>query len=144
MEKFLLSSTSPAGFGGIHRLTTEQEQLISQLLRPPSFQGARRLWYQGKVLQLMADFFFGRRGEDELFCDRQKRMVRERVDRVMAILRRDLAEPPTLEKIGREAGCSPFYLSRTLFTGDGHDQRSVCENFAWNGRPNCLRAANAM
>ena len=62
----------------------------------------------------MADFFFGRRGEDELFCDRQKRMVRERVDRVMAILRRDLAEPPTLEKIGREAGCSPFYLSRTF------------------------------
>ena len=115
LEKFLLSSTSPAGLGGIHRLTTEQEQLISQLLRPPSFQGARRLWYQGKVLQLMADFFFGRRGEDELFCDRQKRMVRERVDRVMAILRRDLAEPPQrLEKIGREAGCSPFYLSRTF------------------------------
>jgi len=114
VEKFLLSSASPAGLGEIHRLTTEQEQLISQLLRPPSFQGARRLWYQGKVLQLMADFFFGRRGEDELFCDRQKRTVRERVDRVVAILRRDLAEPPTLEKIGREAGCSPFYLSRTF------------------------------
>jgi AraC-like DNA-binding protein len=114
VEKFLLSTTAPAGLGEIHRLTTEQEQMISQLLYPPSFQGARRLWYQGKVLQLMADFFFERQGNDELFCDRQKRLARERVDRVVAILRRGLAEPPTLEEIGREAGCSPFYLSRTF------------------------------
>jgi len=114
VEKFLLSSVSPAGLGENHLLTAEQEQLISQLLHPPSFQGARRLWYQGKVLQLMADFFFERQGKEELFCDRQKRLARERVDRVVAILRRNLAEPPTLEEIGREAGCSPFYLSRTF------------------------------
>ena len=114
VEKILLSGTSPAGLGEIHRLTAEQEQLISQLLHPPSFQGARRLWYQGKVLQLMADFFFERQGKDELFCDRQKRLARERVERVVAILRRNLTEPPTLEEIGREVGCSPFYLSRTF------------------------------
>ncbi|MBU6410890.1 MAG: AraC family transcriptional regulator [Verrucomicrobia bacterium] len=114
VEKFVLSGACPSGVGEIHRLTTEQEQLISQLLRPPSFQGARRLWYQGKVLQLMVEFFFERRGENELFCDRQKRLARERVDRVVAILRRSLAEPPTLEEIGREVGCSPFYLSRTF------------------------------
>lgn len=114
IEKLVLSGKSPAGFGEIHRLTAEQEQLISQLLHPPSFQGARRLWYQGKVLQLMADLFFERQGADELFCDRQKRLARERVNRVVAILRRNLTEPPTLEEIGREAGCSPFYLSRTF------------------------------
>jgi AraC family transcriptional regulator len=114
LEKFLLSNATPAGLGEVHRLTAEQEQLISQLLHPLSFQGARRLWYQSKVLQLMADFFFERKGEDELFCDRQKRLARERVDRVVVILRRNLAEPPTLEEIGREVGCSPFYLSRTF------------------------------
>jgi len=114
VEKFLLSGTTPAGLGEVHRLTAEQEQLIAQLLHPPSFQGARRLWYQSKVLQLMADLFFGRPEKDELFCDRQKRLARERVDRVVAVLRRNLAEPPTLEKIGREVGCSPFYLSRTF------------------------------
>jgi len=114
VEKFLLSGASPARLGEIHRLTAEQERLISQLPHPPSFQGARRLWYQGKVLQLMADFFFERQGKEELFCDRQKRLARERVDRVVAILRRNLAEPPTLEEIGREVGCSPFYLSRTF------------------------------
>jgi AraC-like DNA-binding protein len=112
VEKFLLSNVSPAGLGEIRRLTAEQEQLIGQLLRPPSFQGARRLWYQGKVLQLMADFFFERQGNDELFCDRQKRLARERVDGIIAVLREHLAEPPSLEEIGRKVGCSPFYLSR--------------------------------
>jgi AraC-like DNA-binding protein len=62
----------------------------------------------------MAEFFFERRGEDELFCDRQKRLARERVERVIAVLRRNLITPPTLEAIGREVGCSPFHLSRTF------------------------------
>jgi len=114
VEKSVLFTTPPAGLGEIRPLTAEQEQLTSQLLHPPSLQGARRLWYQSKVLQLMADFFFDRKGGDELFCDRQKRLARERVDRVIAILRRNLAEPPSLEEIGRQAACSPFYLSRTF------------------------------
>ena len=66
VEEFLLSSMSPAGLGEVHRLTAEQEQWISQLLHPPSFQGARRLWYQGKVLQLMVDFFFERKGRGRI------------------------------------------------------------------------------
>jgi AraC family transcriptional regulator len=101
-----------AGISEIRRLTAEHQQLIRRLMRPPVSQGARPLWYQSKALELMAEFFFERHGEDELFCDRQKRVARERVDRVVAILRERLAEPPSLEEIGREAGCSPFYLSR--------------------------------
>jgi AraC-like DNA-binding protein len=62
----------------------------------------------------MAQFFFERRGEEELFCDRQKRLAQERVQRVIAILQRDLVSPPTLGAIGREVGCSPFHLSRTF------------------------------
>lgn len=114
VEGCVLHDPPPAGLGEIHRLTTEQEQLIAQLLHPPVSQGARPLWCQSKVLQLMADFFFERRGDDELFCDRQKRMARQRVARVLAVLRQRLAEPPSLEEIGREVGCSPFYLSRTF------------------------------
>jgi len=112
VEEIVLTGGGRAGLGRIHRLAAEQEQLIAQLQHPPLPQGARRLWYQGKILQLMADFFFERQEKDELFCDRQKRLARERVDRVVAILRQDLAEPPSLEEIGRKAGCSPFYLSR--------------------------------
>ncbi len=114
VETLILPGTARAGLGEIHRLTADQQQLVSQLQRPPSFQAAHRLWYEGKVLQIMADFFFERQDKDQLFCDRQKRLARERVERVLAILRLDLAQPPALEEIGREAGCSPFYLSRTF------------------------------
>lgn len=112
VEKLLLPGTAPAGLGAIRRLTPNQERLLLQMPHPPSFQGAHRLWFEGRVLQLMAEFFFERQDKDELFCDRQKRLTQERVERVLAILRRNLGEPPTLEEIGRQAGCSPFYLSR--------------------------------
>ena len=54
-------------------MTSEQETCAKRLMQPPVFQRARDLWYQGQVLQLMAEYFFQRQGEDELFCDRQKR-----------------------------------------------------------------------
>src|SRR5208283_3820841 len=38
----------------------------------------------------------------------------ERVEKVIAVLREKLAEPPTLEEIGRTVGCSQFHLSRTF------------------------------
>ena len=119
VENFLLAGRQDAGapsegLGRVHRLTAEQEQLIAQMQSPSTPQAARPLWYEGKVLQLMADFFFQRPGEDELFCDRQKRLARERVERVTAILRQNFCKPPSLEEIGRRAGCSPFHLSRTF------------------------------
>src|SRR5208282_1634621 len=114
VEGFVRGDPLRACFGEIHRLTAAQEQRVAHLLNPPVLQGARPLWYQGKVLELMAEFFFERRGEDELFCDRQKRLARERVDQVVALLRQHLVEPLSLEEIGREAACSPFHLSRTF------------------------------
>ncbi len=113
-EQVTADGPGAAGFGEVHRLTADQEQRAVQLLHPPAAQAARRLWYQSQVLQLMVEFFFERQGEDELFCDRQRRLARERVDKVIAILREHLAQPPGLEEIGRKAGCSPFHLSRTF------------------------------
>ncbi len=119
VERLMREGSKPAGLGEIHRLTTEQEQVIAQLLHPAVPQGAQAVWYEGKVLQLMAEFLFCRRADEEFFCDRQKRLARERVDRVIAILRRRLTEPPNLEAIGREVACSPFYLSRTFSAETG-------------------------
>ncbi len=112
VEAFINGGAGDAALGNMHRLTIEQEQLITQLVQPPTCQAARGLWYQSKVLQLMVDFFFERPGAEELFCDRQKRVARERAEGVVALLRQNLTEPPNLERIGREIGCSPFYLSR--------------------------------
>jgi AraC-like DNA-binding protein len=114
VEGFLRGDKAGNRFGETHRLTTAQEQRISHLLQPPVLLGARPLWYQGKVLELMAEFFFERADADELFCDRQKRLAKDRTDRVLALLSKNLTEPLSLDQIGQEVGCSPFHLSRTF------------------------------
>ena len=114
VEAFVHGNPVPSRVGEIHRLTTAQEQIVDSLLNPPVPQRARPLWYEAKVIETMALFFFGGRGHDELFCDRQKRLARERVDRVVGLLRKNLVEPLSLEQIGRQVGCSPFHLSRTF------------------------------
>ena len=41
------------------------------------------------------------------------------MEKVIALLRKDLSNPPTLEDLGRLAGCSPFHLSRTFSAATG-------------------------
>ena len=114
VERFVQGHSLNARFGQLHRLTAAQEQIAKCLLNPPVPQGARGLWYEAKLLELIAGFLFERGGADELFCDRQKRLARERVERVVMLLEQNLVEPLSLEEIGRRVGCSPFHLSRTF------------------------------
>jgi AraC-like DNA-binding protein len=104
-ERSVVSSARP--------MTAEQEQVVSTLLRPPVSKPAQSLWYQSKALELMSHFLFTPK-DPEFFCMRQKRVARDRVERTKELLARDLANPPTLEMLGREVGCSPFYLSRSF------------------------------
>ncbi len=92
-------------------ITVEQRNVIGTLLQPPVPKAAQALWYRSKALELMAHFLFAPK-DPEFFCMRQKRVARERVERVKELLARDLANPPTLEMLGQDVGCSPFYLSR--------------------------------
>ncbi len=103
-----------ADVAGTRPLTTEEHHLVGRLLHPPVSPAARPLWYRGKLLELMAGFFFQGVEEDEFLCQRQKRLARQRAERVVAILRQRPTAPPSLEELGREVGCSPFYLSRTF------------------------------
>jgi AraC-like DNA-binding protein len=89
----------------------QQRSVVASLVEPPVAKAAQILWYQGKALELMAHFLFAPKNP-EFFCMRQKRVARERVERTKELLARDLANPPALEMIGQEVGCSPFYLSR--------------------------------
>jgi AraC-like DNA-binding protein len=104
-ERSIVSSARP--------MTSEQHQVVASLLRPPVSKPAQSLWYQSKALELMSHFLFTPK-DPEFFCMRQKRVARDRVERTKELLARDLAEPPTLEMLGREVGCSPFYLSRSF------------------------------
>ncbi len=92
-------------------MSPEQHTVAASLLQPPVTKAAQSLWYQSKALELMAHFLFAPK-DPELFCMRQKRVARDRVARTKELLTRNLADPPTLEVLGREVGCSPFYLSR--------------------------------
>jgi AraC-like DNA-binding protein len=114
VKEFVPSGRPRSSPGKPVQLTAEHEQLISLLLRPQCDEGACQLRCKGIVLQLMADFLVKPCCGGGSSCDRQKCLARERVRGVVAILQRDLAAPPTLEAIGHEVGCSPYYLSRTF------------------------------
>src|SRR5277367_1518654 len=89
-----------------------QEVTFQALRQPPVPVAARKLWYQAKTLELLSQVLFQPTPTEEFFCQRQKRVARERVERTTAILRSHLAEPPDIEALGAQVGCSPFYLSR--------------------------------
>lgn len=92
-------------------ITAGQRSVVGSLLQPPVPKAAQALWYQSKALELMAHFLFVPK-DPEFFCMRQKRVARERVERAEELIARDLAQPPSLEMLGQEVGCSPFHLSR--------------------------------
>lgn len=96
------------------RLTTEHQQMVMSLRQPPVYVGAQRLWYQAKALEVASAMFFRAAAGQDLFCQRQKRVNQERVQKVITLLKENLAEAPPLEEIGRRVGCSHFYLSRVF------------------------------
>ena len=99
-------------------MSVQQRDVVTTLAQPPVPKAAQILWYQSKALELMAHFLFLPK-DPEFFCMRQKRVARDRVERTKELLARDLANPPTLEMLGQEVGCSPFYLSRIFRARSG-------------------------
>jgi len=105
-----------AGVSGVVPLTHRHRDLLKSLLCPPVLASAQELWYESKALEFAAEFFFLASDGEEL-CSRAQRVAAERVARVKEILLQDLANPPSLEALGRQVACSHCYLSRT-FTGE--------------------------
>lgn len=101
------------------RLSSRHQQLLSSLRQAPVLALAQGAWYRAKALEAAAEFFFVAGEDEELFCHRQKRLSAERVEKVLALLNKNLAEPPSLDEIGRAVGCSAFHLSRTFSAAAG-------------------------
>jgi AraC-like DNA-binding protein len=106
--------------GSTVRLTAAQQQLIATLRQPPVYAAAQPLWYQCKALELAVTFLVQPPPEQEMFCTRQQRLAQERVEQAIFLLKQNLAEPPTLEELGKKIGCSHFYLSRIFSAQTGH------------------------
>jgi len=120
-------------------MSAEQRAVVGSLVQPPVPKAAQALWYQSKALELMAHFLFTPK-DPELFCMRQKRVARERVERTKELLARDLANPPTLEALGREVGCSPFHLSRIFSREVGLTIPQVLRNMRMERAAELLRS----
>ena len=94
-------------------MSTHLLSLRGPLLEPPVAPAAQETWYLAKTLEVLAHTVFQPADEaGELFCQRHLRQNRERVDRVRYLLERDLENPPSLEMLATEVGCSTFHLSR--------------------------------
>jgi len=110
LRRWLINKGGSAAAVGT--MSPGMEVTFQALRQPPVPAAAQKLWYQAKTLELLSQVLFQPVPQEEFFCQRQKRVARERVERTTAILRTHLVEPPDIEALGAQVGCSPFYLSR--------------------------------
>jgi AraC-like DNA-binding protein len=84
---------------------------VAEALHTPAVAGpGRTFWFRAKILEILSHALT--EPAPEMFCQRHHRLARERVERVKALLLDDLESPPSLAQLGRQVGCSSFYLSR--------------------------------
>jgi AraC-like DNA-binding protein len=114
IRRVLNPATDGRDVSSVFRLTPPLRAWLERLRQPPVSGPALGVWYQGQALALMAEFFFKPDNASVIANSRQNQVARERVERVIQILGRQLDEPPSLEALGREIGCSPYHLSRTF------------------------------
>ena len=107
------------------RLSSEQQHLMRSLQQPPVCSAAQPMWYRAKALELASTLLYRPIPGEEWFCQRVKRLNRERAQRVRVLLQESLAQPPSLEQLGRRVGCSPFHLSR-IFTQETGQTITQC------------------
>ncbi len=137
---------------GVETLSARQRDLVLSLRQPPVLAAAQALWFQAKAIELMGEFFFQSSAAEELFCHRQHRVARNRVDLVVELITRDLLNPPSLQQVAKEVGCSPFYLSRMFSKEKGqtipqfvrHLRLEKAAELLRGGRHNVTEAAMAV
>jgi AraC-like DNA-binding protein len=112
VQIFLRRRASFDSFVQIQSIPSTLLGMRSMLLEPPVLSVAEPLWYQGKILEILSHTLFEEQPVQELFCHKQHRLKRERVERVRYLLERDMENPPSLGDLAKAVECSPFYLSR--------------------------------
>ncbi len=112
LRRFVEESRDCSPFLEIRRLKTPLLAMRMALLDPPVPAAARDSWYLAKATEILAHIVFREDEPGELFCARHLRQNRERVERVRYLMERDLTNPPSLDMLADDVGCSPFHLSR--------------------------------
>jgi AraC-like DNA-binding protein len=107
------------------RLTSLQQETVAGLRHPPVLPAAQKMWYHAKALEIAATILYQPTNGEEFFCQRIKRLNKERALKVVSLLKQNLADPPALEELGRQVGCSHFHLSR-IFAQETGQTISAC------------------
>jgi len=96
-------------------------ELCSSLLDPPVHHDAKSFWFLAKIIEVLALHLFKppslRAGET--FCSSQKRLAKDRVDKVLIWLEENLDQSLDLKKLAASIHCSPPYLSRVFSENTG-------------------------
>jgi len=140
LRNFLARRVMRSAVSAPARLDSTQSALLASLRQPPVAPAALALWYQAKAFEVAAALFFPQAAEAGFFCDKIKRVNQERVEKVLAILRENLAETPPLEEIGRRVGCSPFHLSRIFNQEMGRSMANYLRELRMERAAELLRA----
>jgi AraC-like DNA-binding protein len=125
-----------------HPMTAQIAQLAADVLQPPQMPAAWNCWHHAKALEMVSHALCVAE-EVELFCERTKRVGRERIARVQEILLADLENPPLLADLGKQVGCSPFYLSRMFRQETGVTISSYLRRARMDRAAELLRAGDA-
>jgi AraC family transcriptional regulator len=118
IAEVIAGTRTESGIASIEPMGATLLPLVDSLRHCPVFQPAQGVWFQCKALEAAALLFF-RPAEGDLFCTRAQRAARERIGRARSILAANLANPPSLEELARQVGCSSFYLSRQFSAATG-------------------------
>lgn len=95
-------------------LSSALQSFVADLRNPQVPRPARNLWYRSKTIEAISSLLFEETRDEELFCTRQKRLAKERVEKIKLLLKQNLEQPLRLGELGKIIGCSSFYLSRTF------------------------------
>lgn len=152
IRRFVESDGEAAPYLEIRPLPASLLAARVQFIEPPVSGPARNTWYLGRVLEILAQTIFPVEDPDELFCQRHQRSNRERVERVRYLVERDLENPPSLDMLAQEVGCSPFYLSRVFAQETGASipkflrlkRMEKAADLLRTGRANVTEAATAV
>jgi AraC-like DNA-binding protein len=119
VKRFVEGAGQCPPFLEIHPMTTALLGFRSAFVEPPLSSSARNAWYLAKTLEVLAHTVFNRDEPNELFCHKHHRQNQDRVERARYLLERDLENPPSLEMLADDVGCSTFHLSRIFAAQTG-------------------------
>jgi len=93
-----------------------EHELCTALLNPPVHSDAASFWYLAKIIELLSLHLFKppSLGASETFCSNQKRLAKERVDKVLIWLEKNLDQSLDLKALAASIHCSSSYLSRVF------------------------------